>query len=85
MSTLRKSSISSIPPDNLCGLTFFHPRWLQRFANIRWFMGIYGLLGTIQAMSQMYFIVTLTTVEKRFKIPSQTTGRYYTIITTGSN
>ncbi|KAL5279212.1 hypothetical protein ACFFRR_003683 [Megaselia abdita] len=74
MPTRRKASISSIPPDNLCGLTFFHPQWLQRFANIRWFMAIYGLLGTIQAMSQMYFIVTLTTLEKRFKIPSQTTG-----------
>lgn len=37
-------------------------------------MMVYGLLGTVQAMGYLYFIVTLTTIEKRFKIPSQTTG-----------
>ncbi|XP_055920928.1 solute carrier organic anion transporter family member 74D [Eupeodes corollae] len=60
--------------NNLCGLSSWHPEWMQRYANAKWFMVVYSLLGTIQAMSYMYFVVTLTTIEKRFKIPSQTTG-----------
>ncbi|XP_068150906.1 solute carrier organic anion transporter family member 74D [Drosophila tropicalis] len=66
---------SSVPPGHyLCGMANWHPAWLQKYATTKTFMGVYGLLGTIQAMSYMYFIVTLTTLEKRFKIPSQTTG-----------
>lgn len=53
----------------------FRPKWLQKYANFKWFMIIYGLLGTFQATGYMYFVVTLTTIEKRFKIPSQTTGK----------
>ncbi|KAH8338694.1 hypothetical protein KR074_003486 [Drosophila pseudoananassae] len=66
----------SLPPpgNHLCGMANWHPAWLQKYATTKMFMGVYGLLGTIQAMSYMYFIVTLTTLEKRFKIPSQTTG-----------
>ncbi|BFF96362.1 solute carrier organic anion transporter family member 74D [Drosophila madeirensis] len=66
----------SVPPPGhyLCGMANWHPAWLQKYATTKMFMGVYGLLGTIQAMSYMYFIVTLTTLEKRFKIPSQTTG-----------
>ncbi|XP_016987868.1 solute carrier organic anion transporter family member 4C1 [Drosophila rhopaloa] len=66
---------SNPPPGNyLCGMANWHPAWLQKYATTKMFMAVYGLLGTIQAMSYMYFIVTLTTLEKRFKIPSQTTG-----------
>lgn len=57
-----------------CGISCWHPNWLQKFSNTRWFMIIYGLLGTVQATCYLYFVVTLTTIEKRFKIPSQTTG-----------
>lgn len=61
---------------NLCGLAKWHPPWMQRYANSKMFMAVYGLMGTIQAMSYMYFVVTMTTIEKRFKIPSQTTGKF---------
>lgn len=61
-------------PENMCGLSFWHPSWLQKFANSKMFLIVYGLLGTTQAMGYLYFVVTLTTIEKRFKIPSQTTG-----------
>lgn len=60
--------------EHLCGMSFWHPNWLQKYATTKIFMGVYGLLGTVQAMSYMYFVVTLTTIEKRFKMPSQTTG-----------
>ncbi|XP_037025272.1 solute carrier organic anion transporter family member 74D-like [Bradysia coprophila] len=59
---------------NLCGIAGWHPEWLQKFANVKVFLIIYGLLGTTQGMAFYYFNVTLTTIEKRFKIPSGTTG-----------
>ncbi|KAF4523686.1 hypothetical protein B566_EDAN006057 [Ephemera danica] len=57
-----------------CGVWGCRPRWLQRFATPRGFLVVYGLLGTIQALSYIYFVATLTTMERRFKIPSRTTG-----------
>jgi hypothetical protein len=58
-----------------CGLgPCFRPAWLQKFATPFFFLIVYGLLGTIQAMAYVYFVATLTTMEKRFKIPSKTTG-----------
>lgn len=57
-----------------CGILFWYPSWLARFANTRCYMIIFGLLGTIQEIAATYLVVTLTTMEKRFKIPSQTTG-----------
>ncbi|XP_067623992.1 solute carrier organic anion transporter family member 74D [Eurosta solidaginis] len=69
-----EASTRQRPGERLCGLAKWHPAWMQRYATTKSFMVVYGLLGTIQAMSYMYFVVTLTTIEKRFKIPSQTTG-----------
>ncbi|PNF14783.1 hypothetical protein B7P43_G07610 [Cryptotermes secundus] len=58
-----------------CGLgPCFRPVWLRKYATPRCFLLVYGLLGTIQAMAYIYFVATLTTLEKRFKIPSKTTG-----------
>ena len=68
-----------------CGLgPCFRPAWLQRFATPRFFLIVYGLLGTIQAMAYIYFVATLTTLEKRFKIPSKTTGLRQTAAKTES-
>ncbi|XP_058121605.1 solute carrier organic anion transporter family member 74D [Anopheles ziemanni] len=58
----------------LCGISCWHPAWLQRFATPKSFILVYGFLGTVQAMAYIYFVITLTTLEKRFKIPSSTTG-----------
>ncbi|KAL0126170.1 hypothetical protein PUN28_004945 [Cardiocondyla obscurior] len=57
-----------------CGICGIYPRWLQNRATVKSFIAVYGLLGTVQAMAFIYIIVTLTTLEKRFKIPSRTTG-----------
>lgn len=59
-----------------CGIGSFKPKWLRKFANVKSFMAVYGLLGTIQAMAFVYLVVTLTTMEKRFKIPSKITGTF---------
>lgn len=73
---MAEAQLRQRPGEYLCGLAKWHPTWMQRYATTKSFMVVYGLLGTIQAMSYMYFVVTLTTIEKRFKIPSQTTGKY---------
>lgn len=57
-----------------CGLGSCRPKWLQKFNSTKGFMFVYGLLGMIQAMSYIYFVTTLSTMEKRFKIQSKTTG-----------
>lgn len=57
-----------------CGLFGLYPKWLQKYANSKIFIVVYGFLGLVQAMAFIYMTVTLTTLEKRFKIPSQTTG-----------
>lgn len=62
---------------NSCGIFGLSPKWLQKYATSRCFLVVYGLLGTTQAMGYLYFVVTLTTIEKRFKIPSQTTGKSF--------
>ncbi|XP_014246664.1 solute carrier organic anion transporter family member 4C1 isoform X2 [Cimex lectularius] len=57
-----------------CGLGTFRPKWLQHLAHTRSFMIVYGLLGMVQSMTFVYFIATLTTLERQFGIPSRTTG-----------
>jgi len=65
----------SSPSNTLCGFSWLgYPKSLQKFANTKSFIVVYGVLGIFQAMGFIYFIITLQTVEKRFKIPSQTTG-----------
>lgn len=58
-----------------CGICGFYPKWLRNRATPKTFIVVYGLLGTVQAMAFIYIVVTLTTLEKRFKIPSRTTGK----------
>lgn len=58
-----------------CGVCGIYPRWLRDRATPKNFIAVYGLLGTVQAMAFIYIVVTLTTLEKRFKIPSRTTGK----------
>ena len=63
-----------------CGLSWCgYPSFLQRFANTKTFIVVYGILGTFQSMGYIYFAVTLQTMEKRFKIPSQTTGKQFAL------
>ncbi|XP_063222181.1 solute carrier organic anion transporter family member 74D-like [Bacillus rossius redtenbacheri] len=63
-----------IDKDHRCGVGPFHPKWLQKLANTKCFLVVYSILGTVQGMSHIYSSTTLTTIEKRFKIPSRTLG-----------
>jgi solute carrier organic anion transporter family, member 5A len=54
---------------------------LQKFATKKWLVVVYGLLTLVFASSGSYFGGTITTLEKRFKIPSKNLG----LISTGND
>ncbi|XP_023288345.1 solute carrier organic anion transporter family member 2A1-like [Orussus abietinus] len=60
--------------ETACGIWCFKGPNLQRFANKKAYVFLYGILGCIFSASYAYFNGTITTIEKRFKIPSKTTG-----------
>ncbi|XP_077488077.1 solute carrier organic anion transporter family member 74D-like [Amblyomma americanum] len=60
--------------DYMCGLGSCYPRFLQRFANPRMFFIVYSLMGILQGAYKTYFVGTLSTIERRFAMSSQTTG-----------
>ncbi|KAJ8669937.1 hypothetical protein QAD02_001196 [Eretmocerus hayati] len=70
-----------ITDETSCGIWYFRGPFLQRFANKKAYVFLYGVLGCIFSASYAYFNGTITTIEKRFKIPSKTTG----IITVGND
>lgn len=70
-----------ITDDTSCGIWCFKGRILQKFANKKAYVFLYGVLGCIFSASYAYFNGTITTIEKRFKIPSKTTG----LITVGND
>ncbi|XP_020712743.1 LOW QUALITY PROTEIN: solute carrier organic anion transporter family member 4A1 [Ceratitis capitata] len=67
--------------DVRCGFWIFKGACFQRFATQTTYVLLYGLVGCVFSMTYAYFNGTLTTIEKRFKIPSKNTG----IIAIGNN
>lgn len=61
--------------ETTCGIGPIRSAWLQKFANKKAYVFLYGLLGCTFSASYAYFNGTITTLEKRFKIPSRTTGK----------
>lgn len=68
-----------ITDDTSCGIWCLKGPILQKFANKKAYVFLYGVLGCIFSASYAYFNGTITTIEKRFKIPSKTTGMYFVI------
>lgn len=67
----------SVPHDDTrCGIGCCQGPFLQRFANKKAYVFLYGVLGCIFSASYAYSTGTITTIEKRFKIPSRNTGKY---------
>lgn len=60
--------------DTSCGIWFIKGTFLQKCANKKAYVLLYGLLGCVFSAAYAYFNGTITTLEKRFKIPSRTTG-----------
>jgi len=61
--------------DEMCGFGFCSPQWIQQFATKKSFVVVFSLLGVVQGMGWSYFTATISTLEKRFQISSQTAGR----------
>ncbi|XP_073993727.1 solute carrier organic anion transporter family member 74D-like isoform X2 [Rhodnius prolixus] len=57
-----------------CGFWGYNPKWLQRLASKKIYVLIYGLLGVYETVLESYFIGTISTLEKRFRFPSATSG-----------
>ncbi|XP_037952842.1 solute carrier organic anion transporter family member 74D-like [Teleopsis dalmanni] len=60
--------------ETTCGYWCLRGELLQRFANQTSYVILYGLVGCVFSMSYAYFNATITTIEKRFKIPTKNTG-----------
>lgn len=74
MGKVKKSKLEEDDEDIRCGLGPFQGEWLQKFASKKSYLLTYSFLGIFQAMFVSYSIATLTTLEKQFKLKSQTTG-----------
>lgn len=64
----------SLTKETSCGIWFLKGACLQKFANKKAYVFLYGLLGCMFSAAYAYFNGTITTLEKRFKLPSRTTG-----------
>lgn len=60
-----------------CGLGCWAPGWLQPLASEKAYAVLHGLLGMSSFVLGSYFVGTISTLEKRFNIPSRTTGLIY--------
>lgn len=64
--------------DTQCGYLCFRGYDIfKKFTNIKSFVILYGMVGCVITMTYSYFNGTLTTIEKRFKIPSRNMGLIY--------
>ncbi|KAH8275691.1 hypothetical protein KR026_012669 [Drosophila bipectinata] len=60
--------------DTRCGFWICTGPFLQRFATEKMYVVLYGFAGCVLAMTFAYFNGTITTMEKRFKIPTKISG-----------
>lgn len=63
-----------ISDETACGIWCIREPFLQKFANKKTYSLIFGLSALLFQATRAYFKGTMTTVEKRYKISSQTTG-----------
>lgn len=74
-SALETCSSDDFNDSGECGILSFRPLCLQKFATIQVFVFLSCILVTLnQALSSGYFNSVITTIEKRFDIPSRMTG-----------
>ncbi|XP_017054172.1 solute carrier organic anion transporter family member 74D isoform X2 [Drosophila ficusphila] len=60
--------------DTTCGFWIFRGSFMQRFATEKMYVILYGLAGCVMTMTFAYFNATITTLEKRYKIPTKVSG-----------
>lgn len=72
--TATKEDQQQLSDETTCGIWIFKGPFLQKLANKKTYVVLYGLLGCVFSACYAYFNGTITTLEKRFKIPSTNTG-----------
>jgi hypothetical protein len=70
----RPDGVEEYEDDTKCGIGRCQPQWLQKLASKKSYVLVYGLVGMCYMTIGSYFVATISTVEKRFKIPSRTSG-----------
>lgn len=71
--------------ETTCGIACFRSAFLQKFANKKVYVFLYGLLGCFNAATYAYFNGTITSLEKRFRISSRTTGNCILPVTSSAS
>ncbi|XP_039480985.1 solute carrier organic anion transporter family member 74D isoform X1 [Drosophila santomea] len=60
--------------DTHCGFWILKGPSMQKFATEKMYVILYGLAGCVMTMTFAYFNATITTLEKRYKIPTKVSG-----------
>ncbi|XP_017024971.2 solute carrier organic anion transporter family member 74D [Drosophila kikkawai] len=60
--------------ETACGFWLFKGPFMQRFATEKMYVILYGIAGCVMTMTFAYFNGTITTLEKRYKIPTKISG-----------
>ncbi len=68
---MKIESVMSEDKATTCGLFSWRPHWLQRFANHRFYLTLYSVIGVVMGIIYSYVTVVLSTVEKQFGIQSK--------------
>ncbi|PRD28204.1 UNVERIFIED_CONTAM: Slco4a1 [Trichonephila clavipes] len=71
---LRIEPINVVAKDEMCGIFKFTPRRLQKFADPKYYLLVFGALAVLQGAYFTYFIGIITTLEKRFAFRSKVTA-----------
>jgi hypothetical protein len=61
----------------LCGIGSLSFPFLQKFASKKTYVIVYGLIGSFYLALSTYFVGTISTLEKRFQIPSFYIGKAF--------
>ncbi|KAL1129042.1 hypothetical protein AAG570_013574 [Ranatra chinensis] len=70
----KSASTASLITDTRCDYFGWSPDWMQKLTDIKVYIVVYGLVGLVEGAVGSYGVATLTTIEKRFKLPSHISG-----------
>lgn len=70
-----KRTVMQENEDTTCGFWILKGPFLQKFANKKAYVVLFGILGCLYSASYAYFNGIISTVEKRFGIPSKVSGK----------
>ncbi|KAH8290809.1 hypothetical protein KR054_006054 [Drosophila jambulina] len=68
------SQEEDVSGETACGFWIFKGPFMQRFATEKMYVILYGIAGCVMTMTFAYFNGTITTLEKRYKIPTKISG-----------